>query len=107
MMIMVPHWITPAIIDESRKQVQKVKNPPSLPLVQCMDFLEGLCVQIMHIGSYDDEAPTIRRLHAEFMPANGLAPNGKHHEIYLGDPRKVAPEKLRTVLRQPVKSTGN
>jgi hypothetical protein len=64
---------------------------------------EGLCAQILHIGSYDDEGPTLKRLHEDWLPANGLTETGKHHEIYLGDPRKVAPEKLRTLLRQPVR----
>jgi hypothetical protein len=56
----------------------------------------------MHVGSYDDEGPTIARLHGEFLPENGLLEAGKHHEIYLSDPRRTAPEKLKTVLRQPV-----
>jgi hypothetical protein len=60
-------------------------------------------VQILHIGSYDDEAPTLRRLHDEFMPANGFGFGGAHHEIYLSDPRKVASDKLKTILRQPVR----
>ncbi|HEX8343693.1 MAG TPA: GyrI-like domain-containing protein, partial [Actinoplanes sp.] len=60
-------------------------------------------VQILHVGSYDDEAPTLRRLHQEYMPAHGYAFNGRHHEIYLSDPRKTEPAKLRTILRQPVK----
>jgi hypothetical protein len=60
-------------------------------------------VQTLHIGSYDDEAPTLARLHQEFVPANGLKETGHHHEIYLSDPRKVAPQKLKTILRQPVK----
>lgn len=64
---------------------------------------EGLSVQILHIGSYDDEAPTLRRLHHEYMPANGLGFSGPHHEIYLSDVRRVAPEKLKTILRQPVR----
>ncbi|MDV7266782.1 GyrI-like domain-containing protein, partial [Rhodococcus oxybenzonivorans] len=60
-------------------------------------------VQILHLGSYDDEAPTLARLHDEFMPEHGLVFNGDHHEIYLSDPRRTAPAKLRTVLRQPVR----
>ncbi len=65
-------------------------------------YAEGLSVQIMHIGSYDDEGPALDRMHHEFIPQNGYVEAGKHHEIYLGDPRKTAPEKLKTVLRQPV-----
>jgi len=83
--------------------VRKKKNPAALDKVRLERYNEGLSVQIMHIGSYDDEAPTIAALHKEFLPENDLTENGKHHEIYLSDPRRVAPEKLKTVLRQPVK----
>lgn len=65
---------------------------------------EGDCLQILHIGAYTDESPTLADLHDRLMPESGLTFNGKHHEIYLGDPRKVAPEKLKTILRQPVRS---
>ena len=68
-------------------------------------YNEGLSIQIMHFGSYDDEAPTLAKLHNEFIPKNNYALSGKHHEIYLSDPRKVKPEKLKTVLRQPVKKS--
>jgi hypothetical protein len=59
-------------------------------------------VQLLHIGSYDDEGPALERLHEEFLPANGLVPVGRHHEIYLSDARRTEPAKLRTILRQPV-----
>jgi hypothetical protein len=103
MMIMQPEWITPEMIDEVIQQVQKSKNLPALPKLRLERYHEGLSVQIMHHGSYDDEAPTLHRLHHEFVPQNGYEMAGKHHEIYLSDARKVAPEKLRTVLRQPVR----
>jgi len=61
-------------------------------------------VQTLHVGSFDDEADVLARLHHDFIPGNGLRMVGKHHEIYLSDPRKTAPEKLRTILRQPVSS---
>lgn len=67
---------------------------------------EGECLQIMHVGPYDAEGPTLARLHHEIMPSLGLTFNGAHHEIYLSDPRRSAPEKLRTVLRQPVRLSG-
>jgi hypothetical protein len=70
--------------------------------VRFESFDEGRCAQILHVGSYDDEAPTLARLHDEWLPANGLRERGKHHEIYLSDPRKVEAAKLKTVLRQPV-----
>jgi hypothetical protein len=60
----------------------------------------------MHIGPYSAEAPTIARLHKEFLPANGLTENGHHHEIYLSDPRRTPTEKLRTVIRQPVRKAS-
>lgn len=77
---------------------------PDLPVdsVRVLDLDEGRCLQIMHVGSYDDEGPVLARLHDEVMPARGLTWNGPHHEIYLSDPRRVAPERMRTVLRQPV-----
>jgi hypothetical protein len=105
MMIMQPEWITREMFEETLRQVEKAKNPPALPKLRLEAYHEGLAVQIMHLGSYDDEGPTLDRLHHEFMPQNGFEPNGKHHEIYLSDPRRVAPDKLKTVLRQPVKKT--
>lgn len=63
---------------------------------------EGLCVQVLHVGSYDDEAQLLQRMHHEFIPSQGLTMVGKHHEIYLSDPRKVEPARLKTILRQPV-----
>ena len=68
-----------------------------------MTYREGLSVQILHIGSYEDETPTLHRMHTEFIPQNGFEMRGKHHELYLSDPRKVPTEKLKTVLRQPVR----
>jgi hypothetical protein len=65
-------------------------------------FDEGRCVQILHVGSYDDEAPTLKTLHESWLPEHGLRERGKHHEIYLSDPRKVEAAKLKTILRQPV-----
>jgi hypothetical protein len=65
-------------------------------------YHEGLAVQIMHVGSYAAEAPTLARMHNEFIPQHGYEMTGKHHEIYLNDPNRTAPEKLKTVLRQPV-----
>lgn len=81
---------------------------PGLPLdrVHPLPLDEGRSLQIMHRGSYDDEAPTLARLHHEVMPALGLTWNGRHHEIYLNHPGRVSPERLRTVLRQPVRAGG-
>ena len=75
---------------------------PPFDAVRLERYDEGLAVQIVHVGSYDDEGPVLARLHDEFLPERGLEPTGKHHEIYLSDARRTAPERLRTILRQPV-----
>lgn len=104
MMIMTPDWITAEIYQQALEVVANGKEPPAvLDKLRLESYTEGLSAQILHIGPYDDEAPTLARLHHEWMPENGLTFNGKHHEIYLSDPRRVAPEKLKTVLRQPVR----
>lgn len=104
MMIMTPDWVQPELFEDALEQVRKGKNPALLDKVRLEHYHEGLSVQIMHLGSYDDEAPTLAKMHNEFIPESGCTENGKHHEIYLSDPRRVAPEKLKTVLRQPVRS---
>ena len=78
------------------------KDLPGLSRLRMVELAEGLSVQILHVGPYDEEGPVLERLHHEFMPKHQLQFNGKHHEIYLGDPRRAAPEKLKTILRQPV-----
>ena len=107
MMIMQPDWITPEMFAQARGLVQKAKNPAALSKLRLERYHEGLSVQILHKGSYDDEAPTLARLHKEFIPQNNLKEAGKHHEIYLSDPRRVAPEKLKTILRQPVEKQAS
>jgi hypothetical protein len=102
MMIMQPGWVTQDLFEKALEQVEKKKDLPALPKLRQETYHEGLSVQILYIGPYDAEAPTIARMHA-FAAENGYQLAGKHHEIYLGDPRKVAPEKLKTVLRQPVR----
>ena len=102
MMIMSPEWISSEMFAEAIEQVHEGKNPIALNKVRLERYQEGVCVQIMHVGSYDDEGPVLMKLHRDFIPENGYNENGKHHEIYLGDPRRVAPEKLKTILRQPV-----
>lgn len=103
MMIMTPDWIAADSFADALEQVRKSKNPTALDQVRLESYHEGLSVQIMHVGSYDEEGPTLMKLHEEFIPESGLVENGKHHEIYLGDPRRVASEKLKTILRQPVR----
>ena len=102
MMISQPDWIGSAEVQEGMQKAA-AKNVRGLDLLRLETLEEGLAVQVLHIGSYDDEGPTLHSLHTEFMPANGFGFAGPHHEIYLNDARKVAPEKLRTILRQPVR----
>ena len=108
LMIMQPDIITKELFEEAREQVLKKKgDSPLLSKVKLEYFEEGLCVQTMHIGPYATEPITIDRM-KEFMSDHGLkdnvGPNGRHHEIYLSDPRKAAPDKMKTVLRHPVKN---
>lgn len=106
LMIMQPDVITQELFEEAREGVHKKKGDSEmLSKLRLAHFEEGLCVQVMHIGPYATEPATIERMR-EFMKENGLkdnvGPNGKHHEIYLSDPRKAAPDKMKTVLRHPV-----
>lgn len=103
MMIMTPDWIGQEHFERAVAEVGRKKNPAALDKVRLEAFHEGLSVQILHIGPYSAEGPTIARLHKVFLPQNGLVENGEHHEIYLSDPRRAAPEKLKTILRQPVR----
>lgn len=101
-MILQPDHITPAMFQEGLAQLRKKRgDSPALGKLRLERFHEGLAVQIMHIGPYSEEPATIERLHA-FASENGYRLRGKHHEIYMGDPRRAAPEKLKTILRQPV-----
>ena len=103
MLISQPSWITPGVVDAAvSKAGAKKDHSSALGSVRLTTLSEGRSVQTLHIGSYDDEAPVLHRLHHEFMPEHGLTFAGDHHEIYLSDPRRTAPERLRTVLRQPV-----
>jgi hypothetical protein len=102
-MIMLPDWITLELASSCIKTVQSTRRPPAISKLRIGTLAEGRSVQILHVGAYDDEGPVLARMHHEFMPANGLTFNGSHHEIYLSDARKTSPDKLKTILRQPVK----
>ncbi len=102
LMIMQPDEVTQEIVAAAQGELARKKDPPALSRLRYERYHEGLSVQIMYLGAYADEGPTIARMH-EFIRENGYDFNGKHHEIYLGDPRRTAPEKLKTVIRQPVK----
>ncbi len=105
-MIMQPDIITPEMVAEALAQLRKKKgDQPAFARLRLERFQEGLCVQTMHIGPYAAEPATVERMQA-FMQENGLQDlvglGGKHHEIYMGDPRRADPAKLKTVLRHPV-----
>jgi hypothetical protein len=102
LMIMQPEWITRDMFDAAVQKVAEKDPPMNLPKVRFETYEEGRCVQTLHVGSFDDEAAVLKQMHEEFIPQNGLNLAKKHHEIYLSDFRKVAPDKLRTILRQPV-----
>lgn len=101
-MIAVPDAVPEPWVDDAVATVARTKDPPGLLRIRLEALDEGRCVQTLHVGPYDDEGPVLATMHEEFLPAAGLSPTGRHHEIYLGDPRRSAPEKLRTILRQPV-----
>jgi hypothetical protein len=102
-MIMQPDLITRQMVEQAVEEVRRQKNPAALDKMKFGRFDEGLAAQIMHIGPYSEEGPTVKMLH-EFIHQKGLVFDGlrqKHHEIYLSDPRRSAPEKMKTVIRQP------
>lgn len=104
MMIMQPDYVTAKHVNAATKQLREKKNPLALDKIRFESYHEGLSVQILHIGPYDDEGPTIAQMH-KFIDENGYQLHMKHHEIYLSDPRRSKPEKLKTVLRQPITKT--
>lgn len=104
-MIRLPEFVTKEEFDWAVREAEK-KKEADLSRTEFFTYKEGLCVQCMHIGSYDDEPATLRKMD-EFLSENGYQPDlsGErlHHEIYLSDPRRTAPERLKTVIRQPIK----
>jgi hypothetical protein len=100
-MMVQPDHITPAMYQEAHTQLLKKKPSPAVERLRFETFHEGLSLQIMHVGPYAQETATIARMDA-FARENGYTVHGKHHEIYLGDPRRADPAKLKTVLRHPV-----
>ncbi len=101
-MILQPEFITPEMVKDAIAAASAKGKAPLADRTRLEALAEGECVQILFFGAYDDEAPTIARMHA-FIHENAYTPNGKHHEIYLSDARRVAPEKNKTILRQPVR----
>ena len=102
MMIMQPHFIDKALVDKTTIELQKKKELPALKYIRFEAFKEGLCAQILHIGPFSEEGPTVEKVH-QFIEANGTL-TGKHHEIYLSDIRRASPEKWKTIIRQPMKT---
>lgn len=101
LMMLQPDHITPEMFQKAQEQLYKKHPTPSVSKLRLERFCEGLSMQIMHVGPYAAEPATIEKMKA-FAQEKGLRRRGHHHEIYLGDPRKAAPDKLKTVLRQPV-----
>jgi len=103
LIIMQPEWITEAMITDAIEQVKAKKNPIALSKLYFKPYHEGSSLQLLHIGSFDAEAPKLQELHCTYMLAHGYEFGGHHHEIYLSDMRRVAPDKLKTILRQPIR----
>ena len=101
LMILQPDHVTGELFEQIRAEQLHKKGSQSLVEMRFEPFHEGLSAQTMHIGPYAEEQPTIEKIH-QFIMKEGYQQRGKHHEIYLGDPRRTAPERLKTVLRQPV-----
>ncbi|MDR3359939.1 MAG: GyrI-like domain-containing protein [Bifidobacteriaceae bacterium] len=102
MMLMVPDWLDRDAFHSAVEQAGARNTPARLDEVRLETLSEGRCVQTLHHGSFDDEGPLLERMRHDFIPENGLRIDGKHHEVYFSDFRKVTPDKLRTLLRQPV-----
>lgn len=100
MMMMQPEFVSREMFEEAISAVEKKKNPAALPLMRFEGFDEGKCAQILHIGPFSEEGPTIEKVH-EFIDERSKR-RGKHHEIYLSDIRRADPAKWKTVIRQPM-----
>lgn len=101
LMIALPDIVTKKDVEQAVEAVKKKAKFPRFPEVRFEKFAEGRAAQVLHVGPYSAEGPTVERLH-RFVEEQGYKLRGKHREIYLGDPRRSAPEKLRTIIRHPV-----
>ena len=101
-MILQPRGVTAKRVAAAREDLMRKRKLSTLPEVRLQRFAEGLCVQVLHIGPYAAERPTIEALHA-FMRENGYTFAGAHHEIYISDPNRTDPSRMKTVIRQPVR----
>ncbi|WP_440900453.1 GyrI-like domain-containing protein [Actinosynnema sp.] len=103
LLLLLPDRVGDELLAGALDRVEAGGDPPArLREVRVEALSEGLCAQALHVGAYDDEAEPLRRVHEEFIPEHGLAPTGRHHEVCLSDPRRGAPAKRRTIVRQPV-----
>lgn len=106
-MMRQPDFVTRSMINKAMDEVEKKKDPPALSKIRFESLNEGLCAQIMHIGPYSEEWSTVERLHnfirEKEYDFDGIRPGEKHHEIYLSDLRRTKPERLRTIIRQPMR----
>jgi hypothetical protein len=101
LMIVQPDFVTDRMLSDAREEIKKKKNSPGLEKVRLESFEEGPCIQTMHVGPYSTERDSINKLES-YAREHGYKMVGKHHEVYLGDPRRAAPSKLRTIIRHPV-----
>jgi hypothetical protein len=105
LMILQPDLVTTEMFSDGVAQLQKKKPSPSVERLRLERFREGLCLQIMHIGPYADEPATVAKM-AAFAQENGYSLQYNHHEIYIGNPLRADPAKLKTILRHPIASTS-
>ncbi len=101
MMIMQPEFVTQDFFTQALQHVKTKKNPSAIEKVEFQPYSEGKCAQILHLGPFSNEGPTVEKLHTA-IANEGFTLTGKHHEIYLSDMRRVSPEKYRTIIRQPI-----
>lgn len=105
-MIRQPEFVTPAVFEDAKAVLGKKDPDLNLDLARLVKYTEGLCAQVLHIGPYDDEPETVKKL-GRYIEEQGyvtdISEERRHHEIYLGDPRKTAPEKRKTVIRHPIR----
>jgi len=102
LLIAQPDWVDAALVDAALRAVEAKGAPARLADIRLETIEEGRCVQTLHVGPFDDEAAVLATMHDEVIPGHGLRMTGRHHEIYLSDARRTPPERLRTILRQPV-----
>ena len=106
LLIRIPEYVTQEILEKAKQEVLKRKKMELVKGVKIEKIREGKCIQILHIGPYSTEQESLIKMR-KLMEKENLVENGPHHEIYLSDPRKTPPEKLKTILRQPVKERNS